>query len=363
MMGIPFLEIEACGSHYEIGRQIGEAARDLIVASIAYYEEHHEAMGGISFAEAESESLAYLEPARRWVPHVVEELDGLAAGSGVPLSKLLVPNCGEELAFSNEGALRSDGSSAGEHGHCTSFAIAANGRVVAGHNEDWWSDDMDKNVLLRLEMSDGTRIVAMTAASLLAATGVNSHGIATGANSVFCTDGRVGVPNNFLRRWMLEASTLEEARQRACLPARARGSNHLLVHAGGRIWDVETSATADVTFESSSVFVHTNHYLHDAMLPHQMALELSSSRARYARACSLLDTGLRRGEDPCDLSFRVLADHENGELSICHHADETVPVGERESTTASMVWDVVAPSVDVCAGPPCENHRTHVDLA
>ena len=232
--------------------------------------------------------------------------------------------------------------------------------MLAGHNEDWWNGDIDKNVLLRLEVSDGTRIVAMTAASLLAATGINSHGIATGANSVFCTDNRVGVPNNFLRRWMLEASTLEEARQRACLPARARGSNHLLVDARGRIWDVETSATADVTFESSLAFVHTNHYLHDAMLPHQMALELSGSRTRYARACSLLDTGLRCGEDPFDLSFRVLADHENGELSICHHADETVPVGERESTTASMVWDVVAPSADVCAGPPCENHRTHV---
>ncbi len=51
-MSVPCLEIEAAGSHHEISRQIGEAARHLIVAGIAYYEESHEQMGGVSFADA-----------------------------------------------------------------------------------------------------------------------------------------------------------------------------------------------------------------------------------------------------------------------------------------------------------------------
>ena len=196
-----------------------------------------------------------------------------------------------------------------------------------GHNEDWYSGDTPRNVLLRLRLADGTRIVAITPACLLAASGINSHGVATGANTLFCTDHRVGVPNNFIRRWMLESDSLETARERACLPARARGANHLMADANGRIWDVETSATADVTLESGSCFVHTNHYLHDSMLRHQMALPLEDSRARFARARALLDAGLARGDDAYELAPAVLADHADAEHPICSHEDESLPHG------------------------------------
>jgi hypothetical protein len=44
-------------------------------------------------------------------------------------------------------------------------------------------------------------------------------------------------------------------------------------------------------------------------------------------------------------------------MSICGHPDLSVPPGERDMTTASMVWDLQALTVEVCAGPPCENER------
>jgi isopenicillin-N N-acyltransferase like protein len=287
-------------------------------------------------------------------------LEGMAAGSGVPLTRLLVPNCGEELTCSDERALRDDEGSAA--GNCTSFAVADGGRLLVGHNEDWYSGDTSRNVLLRMRLADGTRIVAITPACLLAASGINSHGVATGANTLFCTDHRVGVPNNFIRRWMLESDSLETARERACLPARARGANHLMADANGRIWDVETSATAEVTLESGSRFVHTNHYLHDSMLRHQMALPLDNSRARYARASDLLEADLGRGDEPFALAERVLADHHDGEYAICSHENEALPLGDRQATTASMIWDLQALTADVCAGPPCENPRQRVGL-
>jgi hypothetical protein len=102
---LSYLEIEVRGSPRQIGCQISEAARDVIHESIVCYEEHHQAMAGMSFAEAERKCADYLVQARRWVPQVVEELEGMAAGSGVPLSKLAVPNCGEELTCSDEATL------------------------------------------------------------------------------------------------------------------------------------------------------------------------------------------------------------------------------------------------------------------
>jgi len=361
MMELGFTEIEVDGDHRETGELIGEAARDLIQESIAYYEEHHEVMAGVSFRDAQQDAMVYLAHARRWVPQIVDELEGMADGSGVPLSKLLVPNCGEELTCSDEANLLA-GVEPKEPAHCTSFAIVAGDDKLVGHNEDWYSGDAGRNVLLRMRLRDGTRIVSITPACLLASTGINCHGIATGANTVFCTDVKMGVPNNLIRRWMLEAPSLEEARKRACLPARARGANHLLADANGRIWDIETSATAAVTLESGSHMVHTNHYLHDSMMRYEMALPLESSRARYARARSLLEAGLGRGDNPQYLARRLLRDHEHVGLEICNHEDESLAPGDRQSTTASMIWDLETLTADVCAGPPCENPRVRVAL-
>jgi isopenicillin-N N-acyltransferase like protein len=354
-----------------MGRAIGEAARDIIARSLAFYEEYHHEMGPMTFAEAEEAALAYLPAARHCIPAVVEELEGMAEGAGVPLVKLLVPNLGEELTCNDDPAAGGPGLSHGvasradervrrprccRGGHCTTVAISTGGRRIVGHNEDWFAGDVDNNVVLRVTTRDGTRIVAVTSAALLPPTGINSHGIAGGANTVYSSDNRVGVPNNLLRRWVLEAASLEAARDRCLLPERARGSNHLFGDAGGRIWNLETSATSSALIEADVWFAHANHYL----APEMETFELSSStgsRTRVSRARELVQEGLERGDDPAVIVAHVLADHENGAGCICGHPNDEDAYGEREMTTASMIWDLDALTVDVAFGPPCENER------
>jgi isopenicillin-N N-acyltransferase like protein len=362
-----YLEIEAHGSPRQIGHAVGEAARHLIAAGIAFYEEYHHEMGSLTFAEAELESLAYLAPARRWVPGVVEELEGMAEGSGVPLSKLLVPNLGEELTCNDDPAGDSSCLSHGRArarrrgGHCTTVAIMAGGRHIVAHNEDWFAGDADNNVVVRLTTLDGTRILGVTSAALLAPTGINSHAIAGGANTVYSDDNRVGVPNNLLRRWALEATSLEEARDRCLLTDRARGSNHLFGDAGGRIWNLETSGAASALVEADAWYAHTNHYLSPEMAVHELSTS-ANSRTRVARAQHLVQQGLERGDDAAVIAAGVLADHANGANCICGHPDDDDSYGEREMTTASMIWDLDAMSVDVAFGPPCENERVRFSL-
>ena len=359
-MSIPYLEIEARGSHREIGRQIGEASRHLIVAGIAYYEEHHEAMGGPSFAAAQQECMTYLPAARRALPGVVEELEGMAEGADVALGRLLVPNLGEELTCNADPAaeLPTPLPRFAHTGHCTSVAVSVGGRCLLGHNEDWWAGDVDKNVLLRITTDDGTQILAMTSACLLPPTGINSHGVATGGNTLYADDQRVGVPNNFIRRHLLESRSLADARQRALLPTRARGSNHTFVDSSGALLDIETSATSAAVIEGDDRLVHTNHFVEPAMTGHDLSTS-KGTRLRRARAEDLLDEGLRRGDDLRDLLQSILSDHDNADdaMSICGHPDLSVPLGERDMTTASMIWDPQALSVEVCAGPPCQNER------
>ncbi len=357
-MSVPYLEIEAHGSHREIGRQIGEASRHLIVAGIAYYEEYHEAMGGLPFAAAERECLAYLPPARQALPGVVEELEGMAEGAGVPLSRLLVPNLGEELTCNADPAAGVTAPHADRGGHCTSVAVCAGGRRLLGHNEDWWAGDVDKNVLLRITTDDGTQILAMASACLLPPTGINSHGVATAGNTLYADDQRVGVPNNFIRRSLLESRSLDDARRRALLPTRARGSNHLFADAAGGLLDIEAAATHDAQLVGGDRLVHTNHFVDPAMTACDMSTS-QGTRLRLARAADLLDQGLARGDDPRALLQAILSDHDavDPAMSICGHPDLSVPPGERDMTTSSMIWDLDALTVEVCAGPPCENER------
>jgi isopenicillin-N N-acyltransferase-like protein len=357
-MSVPYLEIEAHGSHREIGRQIGEASRHLIVAGIAYYEEYHEAMGGLPFAAAERECLAYLPPARQALPGVVEELEGMAEGAGVPLSRLLVPNLGEELTCDTDPAASPTGSPVARTEHCTSVAVLVGGRCLLGHNEDWWAGDVDKNVLLHITTDDGTQILAMTSACLLPPTGINSHGVATAGNTLYADDQRVGVPNNFIRRSLLESRSLDDARQRALLATRARGSNHLFADAAGGLLDIEAAATHAALIVGEDRLVHTNHFVDPAMTAHDLSTS-QGTRLRLARARDLLDQGLARGDDPRDLVQSILSDHDavDQSMSICGHPDLSVPPGERDMTTASMIWDLQALTVEVCAGPPCENER------
>jgi isopenicillin-N N-acyltransferase-like protein len=361
-MAIPFVHIQARGTYRELGRAVGEGARDAIHASLTFFHENLSAMtqGRLDFVAAERLALAYSEEARRWTPRHLEELEGVAEGAGVPLSELLVPNCGEEFT-ANEGgeggqrALAPGGPRGGDH--CTAVAVAAGGRHVIGHNMDWYVVDAPNNVLFDLTVPDGTRIMGIAGAPYLLMLGMNSHGVGNVSNSVHSNDNRVGVPNAFVRRASLEGASLEAARDRGLLAARARGTNHFLADTRGRLWDIETSATASAFMDHSSAgyMAHTNHYVAAEMAPFEAA-DYQESPRRLAVAEGILVDGLARGDDPVELVGRALRCHDPApDQAICGHPDESEPPAEQGMTVGSMICDLDERRIYVCAGPPCEN--------
>ena len=76
---------------------------------------------------------------------------------------------------------------------------------------------------LRSDRARRHPLLAFAGAAYLPMVGMNSHGIGNVSNSMHSTDNRVGVPNAFVRRWTMEAATLEAARERG-LPAAAPGA-------------------------------------------------------------------------------------------------------------------------------------------
>jgi len=366
-VAIPFIHVQATGDYRELGRAVGETARDQIHASVGFFAENFSAMtrGRLAFADAEAQAEAYAAHARRWLPQYVDELQGVAEGAGLPFSRLLVLNCGEEFTSDEPVAgeapvtgASAAGSASGVGGdHCTAVAIAAGGRHVVGHNMDWYAIDAVNNVLFDFTVPDGTRIMGIAGAPYLLMLGMNSHGIGNVSNSVHSTDNRVGVPNAFVRRWTLEAVCLEDARDRGLLGARARGTNHVFADTGGRVWDIETSATGSALVDHSAAgfMAHTNHYAAAQMAPFEGS-QHEESRVRLSTAEHLLADGIARAEDPVELAARVLRCHEPSlDQAICGHADDSDPPADRTITVGSMICDLDERRVYVCAGPPCEN--------
>src|SRR5450759_4545699 len=130
-MSTPIPLIEARGTHREVGRQIGEAARDLVAKGLATYQERFLVLAGFSYEEALERCRGYLRPAEDYVPQAVEQLRGLAEGANASFDDLLAFNCSEEFTCAADhvwprGA--SPGAASGRHvrpapEHCTSVAF------------------------------------------------------------------------------------------------------------------------------------------------------------------------------------------------------------------------------------------------
>ncbi len=389
--------VEASGSHREVGRQIGEECRELVAGGLDAYRERFAALAGFGFADAVDRSRAYLRPAVEYLPGSVDQLRGLAEGANQPFELLFALNCSEEFTcaadreWPPDGADRQDAARPGTSaaGHCTSLVVAAGGRVVSGHNEDWYPEEIERLVVRRVRLTErsvpggvrseaGITYISAGPPYNLPFTGLTAAGFSASANTVYYRDERVGVPDNCILTAVLEQPDLESARDLILGAPRARGANHLLSDRRGRVWDLETTGALAAVIEVQGVrrgddadrralpddallFAHTNHYVAPELMPGD-ASRSEGSRLRRDRAERLLLAGLKEGADLVELAAAVLSDHENAPSSICAHWDDGDPDPAQSVTTASMVWDLAEGRARVAGGQPCGAGYAAYDL-
>jgi len=355
------LVIEASGTHREVGRQIGEAGRDLVAWGIDAYASRFEGLAGFGFSEAVERARAYLRVAEDYVPQAVDQLRGLAQGADVPFEHLAALNCSEEFTCQADRTWPPE--------HCTSFAVVAGERPVAGHNEDWYPEEIEAQTIRVVRLTGKWSSAAYISAGPaydMPLTGISAAGFSSAANTVYSRDERVGVPNNLLLTTVLGQPDLEHVKEFLARAPRARGSNHLLCDARGRVWDIETSGERWAVMDGSppspeasasgatALFVHTNHYASPELAPGD-ASRSEGSHLRRERATEILVEGLEAGDDLVEVGKRVLRDHANAPLSICDHWEEDDPDPDQSVTTASMVWEPAEGRVHIALGQPCES--------
>jgi isopenicillin-N N-acyltransferase-like protein len=334
-----FIVVRATGTPFARGHAIGRALGEEIHASLGFVSRYLEGHG-IGTPALEHVVAPYVAASDAAVPHLVEQLRGMADGAAQPFPLLMAANAFEEIYGQIE--LGTGGLQPLER--CTDVVIEGGDGPLLGHTEQWYAgDDGAVGIVIDLP-EDGPAVLAPVVAGTLPLVGINEHGVAVGAMSLSARDERVGVPRALVARDVLDARDARDATARATRSGRAGGYSYQLAFPGGEARIVETTGSRDAVMTGN---VHTNHALDPSVA--EVAFPASpASLGRFARATYLAGTA----EPTMAGVVAILADHEAEPQSICVHPDPAE--GDEGSTILfGMVAEPARRALTIASGHAC----------
>jgi isopenicillin-N N-acyltransferase-like protein len=318
---------------------MGEAFAESTSRSVAFNRRYLHAHG-VDAGALETILAPYLAVSIEAVPHLVEQIRGLADGADQPFLDIFFANAFEEVY----GIVELDTSPPIPIERCTDVVLSSPGRTLLGHNEQWYAgDDGPMGVVLDVS-DDGPAVLAPMVAGTLPLVGLNGYGGAFGTMSLSATDERIGVPRALVARGVLEARDRDDALARADLACRAAGYSYLCAFSGGDACVIESTAS---TVSRLDVTQHTNHAL-DPTVGAAACEPSAGSRSRLARAQALAGSASPTVEGMAGL----LGDHGGESQDICVHPDRDE--GDEGSTILfAMICEPESRSMWLAGGHPC----------
>lgn len=337
-----YREIDVEGNPTQLGRQIGEAARDEVRGFCEIALARVQKNINISREKAVSIATQCIELARGYSSDMIDELQGTADAAGVSLADLMLLQVRNQ--FTNE-----------PESGCTSMAVVRSndGTVVA---QNWDNDPaLDEfTVVLTRRPIGKPALMTLTQAGLIAYIGFNAAGIGACLNTLPAPSREIGVPHYFTLRGIYESDSLDGAVNAVKKAERAIPANIMLATPQG---PADLEVTVDnvhvLRDESTGRVTHTNHCQHpDLVAINNNFPELIQSQPRKQRVDKLLQ---QAGESlDVDEIKHILSDHENHPKSICRHPNDDPDTGFWQ-TTFSVIIEPQAKQMHVTRGTPCEH--------
>ena len=352
--GSRYREIEAYGTPREMGRQIGEAAREEIRGFADVAVERANKTVAITREQALATASACIPYVADYAPELLAELRGTAESSGVSLDELML------LQVRNQLRNRPDTGPPNEGG-CT--ALAARRPALVAQN---WDNDpaLDPyTVVLTRRPLAGPATLTVGQAGLIGYIGCGERGIGVCLNTLPAPSREVGVPHYFIVRRVLEADSLDAAVEAVRSAHRAIPANLILATPQG-------PADFEILIDDLHVLrpdggaawlTHTNHCLHPSLNGvNERFPELIESGPRKRRIDDLL--GEAEGGIDVGAAQAALRDHHDEPRSICRHANDHPRYGFWTSVL-SVVIEADVGRMHVSRGNPCSNPYEEYRLA
>ena len=345
-----FSVVEAEGSHYEIGLQVGTQCKELGKRMVEYFKNVE--IGNAKWQAAVLQANRHLPFVDEFCPELMEEFRGYVDGAEVDFDELFTVYCHRSADLLNESGQK-----------CTDIVVSgdatADGCVYDVHNEDWTGEELA--CLVRCRPTDEPAFLMMTYGGVFPTNGINSAGVSITGNLVSPNDARIGVPKAFSVRKVLKAESIREAIDYALPQNRASCYNHTLADANGEIYCLEGSATDfEVLYGTDGYLVHTNHYVSDRMRRYEKdPSKMTDSVVRYNRALRLLSKQV--GRITLDLLKTVMSDHIGFPNSICRHRPEGSTTTQI-ATIFSVITDVTHKTMLLCRTNPCRGEYEKYEI-
>jgi len=327
--------VDAVGAPRAMGRSHGEHARDLIHQARSGWCDAMSATGKepASMVEALSKQSGFRAATERHVSWALEEVAGIAEGSGLSPDEVFALNCLDEAWWWGSPAPG-----------CSTVAIGSvdDHPAVCGQTmdlDDWMNGTQ---IALRTAASNAPGAVMLSRAGMLGLCGANDAGVAILVNTLADLPvATSGVPVAFVLRAALAARSINEAATTLQRLPHASGQAYTLISAEGVI-GMECAAGVAVEyindpFDPCRIW-HTNHAL--------SAAPRSAPEADSIERMEALETRIDRLRVVNDVKD-LLADGDSG---ICMYAGrwpgpwETFGAVTAELGTASVV--------SIAPGPP-----------
>ena len=239
------------GNARERGRSYGKQFKDAIAAFVE--REVHQAYTGNP--SSRQDLLRYAGACagriKAYSPEIMDELEGVAEGTGLRLEDLVLLTLHEELFHRGQlpPADATAPAPAARKGHCTVLAAGppdtSDGDAYVGQTWDWMTTTYGHSSMLRWERQDGPSLLGYAYPGLWVGAGLNSAGLAFGWTSAFDKDGikgpRVGIPSYVLLTQMLYQATLDDAVEEVRRAGHAGWFTVVLVDGDGEMASLEGS--------------------------------------------------------------------------------------------------------------------------
>lgn len=334
---------------FERGVQHGTLARDQVAVSIETYRSLFRDFVNVDWAEAKAIGERYAPSIEAFDREYLEEIRGVAAGSGFETAEILALNARSEIGLS---ARMLDG--------CTALAAfgtaTTDGSTILAQNWDWRASQRDAFVVLQVRRPGKPEITMLTEAGIIGKFGFNSHGLGVCLNALFLDQvHEQGTPLHVVLRGILESRNLGEAIETIARARIASGANFVMAQNGVGAIDVEALPEGlGILLPERDAICHTNHLLSTKFSSvREFAPEvIGDTFPRLGRIRHLID--VHHGAIDAEAVQSMLRDHANGPDGICRHEDHVGdPEDKRLQSVFSVVMELSRREMSVTDGPPC----------
>ena len=345
---IPVVEIG--GTARARGAAHGEALRALIAERDASWREWLALRSGQAperFIDAFLGGTRFLPAIERWAPELLEEVRGIAEGSGLPYDRVLAAQFMDEEWWFTAALPRPH--------HCSSLAAAdpQTGRALAAQTMDLpaWTDGFQALLRIRGTEPESDALV-LTMAGMIGLCGITGGGLGLCVNTLSqLRSNPEGLPVAFVARRALAQADRAAAVAFLSTVPHASGQNYILADRTG-VTDLECSAAGAAEYRIPGferMVWHANHPLASGDLERDRpAAEDVNSLCRGDTLSRLLREGDR--VPSLEQIKTVLANRDHDEHPISRPRSER----SRFFTFAGVIWSIgEAPIAEVAPGPPC----------